>query len=123
MQRNVRTCRHRLFFPLTTPPSPSLMKQRSTTAHKMGLIRTKCICADVWWRRKERERNARGCVLAHPLNDFWGGGGLKYAKLFVCITIKAEALFTLQISNALRRSLGHTSEAAQMMLLSFILLP
>lgn len=51
------------------------------------------------------------------------GGEFKYAELFVCITIKAEALFTLRISNALGRSLGHTSEAAQMMLLSFILLP
>lgn len=49
-------------------------------------------------------------VLAHkpPTQLFEGGGGFKYAKLFVRITIKAEVLFTLRISNALGRSLGHT---------------
>lgn len=56
-----------------------------------------------------RERNARGGTSTQATHSIiWGGGGFKYAKLFVRITIKAEVLFTLWISNALGRSLGHT---------------
>lgn len=71
-------------------------------------------------RETEKEREDAYEKTRHPTHSIIWGGGLKYANTFVCITIKAEMLFTLRVSKASRRPLGHTSEATQMMLLSFI---